>query len=168
MIPYIIMTISMILDGVLSNFLPYLEGNLSWFTPCFTMVSVLLIYPFYHKKEKQYFITVFVLGLIYDLFYTNMLFYNAVMYVGLGFLIYYFQNNTKTTFVRILVETILLIVVYETATGILLWGFQLVPITFEKVFYKLSHSLLLNVLYAEFLYGIIQLLPKKYKKTSMN
>ena len=168
MIPYMIMILSLILDGVLSNFLPYLVGDLSWFTPCFTIVSILIIYPFYHKEAKKYLITVFVLGLIYDLFYTNMLFYNAVLFTGLGFLIYYFQNNVKNTFVRIFVETILLITVYEVATGILLWGFQLVPITFQRVFYKLSHSLVLNILYAEILYGIIQLLPKKYKKTSMN
>ena len=168
MIPYIIMALSLILDGVLSNFLPYLVGDLSWFTHCFTIVSILLIYPFYHKQAEKYLITVFFLGILYDLFYTNMLFYNAVLFTGLGFLIYYFQNNVKNTSVRILVETILMITIYEVVTGILLWGFQLVPITFNKVFYKLSHSLMANILYAEIVYGMIQLLPKKYKKTSMN
>ena len=52
MIPTIIIAISIILDGVLSNFLPYTVNALSLFTPMLTVVSIFIIYPFYTKKEK--------------------------------------------------------------------------------------------------------------------
>ena len=81
MIPIIIIVISLLFDGLLTNYLPYLVNDLSYFTPLFTVVSIFIIYPFYRKNNKKYFITVFLLGFIYDLFYTNLLFYNAVIFL---------------------------------------------------------------------------------------
>ena len=81
MLPIIIMIVSFILDGLLTNYLPYLVGDLSWFTPLLTVVSLFMIYPFYRKEEKKYFIIVFILGLLYDLFYTNLLFFNGVLFI---------------------------------------------------------------------------------------
>ena len=49
MIPTIIIAISIILDGVLSNFLPYTVNALSLFTPMLTVVSIFIIL---HKKRK--------------------------------------------------------------------------------------------------------------------
>ena len=54
MIPLIIITLSLILDGILSNIFPYTVNNLSLFTPLLTLISIYLIYPFYKKKENKY------------------------------------------------------------------------------------------------------------------
>lgn len=167
MIPYIIMIVSFLLDGILSNFLPFQVNNLSLFTPCLTVTSILLIFPFYRKQEQKYLITVFVLGILYDLFYTNLLFFNGVLFTFLGFLLCQFHNR-KINIGIMLIGTIGIIVCYEGITGLLLGIYQVVPITFQKVFYKITHSLLLNVIYTGITYGIIKLLPKKYKTISIN
>ena len=53
----LIIIISFILDGVLTNFLPYSVGDLSFFTPLTTLVSIVVIYKlFYHNhNEKKYY-----------------------------------------------------------------------------------------------------------------
>ena len=56
----IILLISIVLDGILSNFLPYLVNDLSLFTPMLTVIAIFMIYPFFRKKEKNYFITIFI------------------------------------------------------------------------------------------------------------
>ena len=76
----IILLISLILDGILTNFLPYLVGDLSIFTPLFTLTVIFLIYPLFRKKELDYFILVFITGIIYDLLYTNLLFFKAFLF----------------------------------------------------------------------------------------
>ena len=81
MISIIIIIISLLLDGILSNYLPYLVNDLSLFTSLFTLVSIFIIYPFFKKKEKKYLITIFIIGIIYDLFYTNLLFFNGVLFL---------------------------------------------------------------------------------------
>ena len=64
MIGIIILFISTYLDGFLTLFLPYMKNSLTLFTPMFTLVSIFIVFPLYRKKEKQYLITVGLLGLM--------------------------------------------------------------------------------------------------------
>ena len=50
-----IIIVSLILDGLLSNFLNFMVLDLSLFTPLFTVMSLFIIYPFFHKREKFYY-----------------------------------------------------------------------------------------------------------------
>jgi len=168
MIPLTIMILSFFLDGILTNFLPYLVNDLSYFTPMLTLVSIILIYPFYKKDERKYFITVFILGLLYDLFYTNLLFFNAVLFTLIALINKRIQKRISFNAMNLLGETILIIISYELLTGILLFTYNIVPVTIYKIFYKIIHSILLNILYVEGIYGIIKIIPKKYKQISIN
>ena len=167
-ISLIIIIVSLILDGILSNFLPYLYTNLSIFTPLFTLISIFMIYPFFKKKEKTYFILIFIVGIIYDLFYTNLLFFNGVLFVTIGLLIKYIYKTYEITPLRLILYIIILVTAYESLTGLILLIYNVVPVTFYKVFYKIINSLLLNIIYAELIYLVIKLLPRKYKKISIN
>lgn len=167
-ISLIIILVSLILDGILSNFLPYLYTNLSIFTPLLTLVSIFMIYPFFKKKEKTYFILIFIVGIIYDLFYTNLLFFNGVLFVTIGLLIKYIYKTYEITPLRLILYIVILVTSYESLTGIILLIYNVVPVTFYKVFYKIINSLLLNIIYSELIYLIIKLIPNKYKKISIN
>ena len=167
-ISLIIIIVSLLLDGILTNFLPYLYTNLSIFTPLFTLVSIFMIYPFFKKKEKSYFIIIFIVGIIYDLLYTNLLFFNGVLFVVIGLLIKYIYKTYEITPLRLILYIIILVTAYESLTGIILLVFNVVPVTFYKVFYKIINSLLLNIIYSELIYLIIKLIPSKYKKISIN
>lgn len=168
MLPIIIMLLSLILDGLLTNYLPYLVNDLSLLTPLLTVVCIFIIFPFYRKKEKKYFITIFILGIIYDLLYTNLLFFNAILFLGIAFLSRYIYKNFEVTYIRIIIYTIVIISSYEVLTALIILVFNLVPVTFNRVFYKIIHSLLLNIIYVEIVSLIINLIPKKYKKISIN
>ena len=168
MIALIIIIISFILDGILTNFLPYMINDLSLFTPLLTIISIFFIYPFYKKKEKNYYITILILGLFYDLFYTNLLFFNAIVFLLIGLISVYIQKNFELNCLKLIIYIILIITIYELTTAIILTMFNLVPITISKIIYKISHSLLLNIIYAQLIYFIIKIIPTKYKKISIN
>ena len=168
MISIIILIISIILDGLLTNFLPFLVNDLSIFTPLLTLVSIFIIYPFYRKHEKKYFITIFIVGIIYDLLYTNLLFFNGILFLIIGLISKFINKNYELTSLRLIIYVIIIIFFYESLTGLILFIFRLVPVTIYKVFYKILHSLLLNIIYSEILYLIIKLIPDKYKKISIN
>lgn len=168
MIAYIIMTISLLLDGILTNYLPYLENTISIFTPLFTVVTIFIIFPLYYKKEKQYFITIFLLGIIYDLFYTNLLFFNATLFLIIGILTKFLYKNYEVNYFKLIIYITIVIISYESLTGTILFLFQIVPVTFFKVLYKITHSLLINIIYAELVFLIINCIPKKYKKIRIN
>lgn len=164
----IILIISLLLDGILSNYLPYLVNDLSLFTPLLTLVSIFLIYPFFKKKEISYFIIVFLLGIIYDLLYTNLLFFNAVLFLCIAIITMYIYKNLEVNATKLIIYLIIIITAYESLTGLILFIYNIVPVTIPKVLYKITHSLLLNIIYGELLYGIIKVIPKKYKKISIN
>ena len=166
MIPLIILILSFILDGILTNFLPYIE--LSLFTPLLTLVSIFLIYPFYKKTEIRYFVTLIILGLLYDLFYTNLLFFNATLFLLIGFITKIIYRNLDINFIKLIIYIIGIIIIYELTTGIIILIFNLVPITITKILYKITHSILLNVIYAELIYFILKIIPKKFKKININ
>ena len=168
MTPYVILGISFILDGVLTNFLPYLQDDLSIFTPMFTLVSILLVSPFFRKREREYYIVIFVLGILYDLFYTNLLFFNGVLFFLLGFFLKKIEKNFPWNFLNVLIETVIVIILYESLTGLILFTFNMVPVTVPKVLYKILHSLVANIMYVGLVYGILKFLPKKFKKISIN
>lgn len=168
MLSIIIMIISLLLDGLLTNYLPYLVNDLSYFTPLFTLISIFIVYPLYRKKEKEYFISIFILGFVYDLLFTNLLFFNAVLFVFIGFIIKYIIKNFELGYIKIIIYVLLIVIFYESLTALFLGVFNIVPITLDRLIYKITHSLLLNIIYSELLFIIIKLLPKRFKEISIN
>lgn len=168
MVPYTLIVISLLLDGISSYFLPYLPNDLSLLTPMLTVVTIFLIYPFYRKQEKKYFLIVFITGLIYDLLYTNLLFFNATLFLIIGIVSKYIYKNYEPNYLNLIIQIALIITIYELVTALIIIVFNLVPITLTKVLYKISHSLILNILYSEILFLIITKMPKSYKKININ
>lgn len=168
MLTSIILLISIILDGILTNYLPYLVNDLSLFTPSLTVVSIFILYPLNRKKETKFFILMFIVGIIYDLLYTNLLFLNGLLFVLIAFISKIIYKNFETSYFKLIIYTILIIVIYESLYAGILFIYRVVPITIYKLFYKISHTLILNIIYTELLYFIIKHLPKKYKRISIN
>ena len=164
----IILVISFILDGLLTNYLPYGVGNLSLFTPLTTIVALIIIYMFFYKNEKTYFVISFITGFMYDLFYTNLLFLDAILFLLIAFIVSQVYKIVDFKFIWVLIGMVLVIVIYEVAFATIITVFNLVPMSFERIIYKISHSIILNVIYGEILYLICKLLPKKYKKVMIN
>ena len=74
----------------------------------------------------------------------------------------------RPTWLSLLLFIIVVISSYECMNAIIILLFQLVPMTFYRLLYKIGHSLLLNLCYGEIVYFIIWLLPSKYKRIAIN
>lgn len=166
MIPILILVISFIIDGILTNFLPYIE--LSLFMPLLTLISIFIIYPFYKKSETKYFLIVIIVGIIYDLFYTNLLFFNSLLFLLIAYLSKAIYKNLEISSIKLPIYITIVIITYELLTALILLIFNVVPITFSNVLYKISHSIILNIIYSEIIYLILKLVPEKYKKININ
>ena len=66
--PIILIILSLLLDGYLSTII----SSSSYFLPLLTLTTIYLIYPKYSKKIRSYKLIVIIVGLIYDLLYTNL------------------------------------------------------------------------------------------------
>ena len=142
----IIIIISFILEIILNNFLPYVPGDLSLFTPMLIITSLLIIYPLLKKDIKKYYVISFIAGIIYDLIFTNLLFFNGLLFIAVAYLVYILHKYLEINFINIILEVVIIIVFYEILTAISIVLFNLVPITIPKLVYKITHSLIINII----------------------
>ena len=168
LVSIIIILISFMIDGILTNFLPYEVGNLSLFTPLTTIVALIICYAFFYRKEKNYYILAFIVGILYDIFYTNLLFLDGFIFLIISFFITKIYKISGFNFIWILIDILISIIIYECSIALVILIFNLVPMSFNRLLYKIGHSIIFNIIYGEILYFIIKLLPKKYKKIMIN
>ena len=107
--------------------------------PLFTLVSILFI------KKKNY-IFLFILGFIYDLFFTEIIFLHSIIFVIFGLIK---KNNL---FICILVITL-----YQIFLYIFYYLFQIQIISIKELFFITTHYYILNIIY----YFILSIIYKK-------
>ena len=146
---------SFILDIILSNVLPFMKGHLSIFTSLFVPITIYLIYPFYKNQELKYYIESFIIGIIYDLIFTNLLFFDGVIFLIISLVSVKIYKNFIVDKYKNIMYVFLIIILYEFLVASIFLIFNLVPICFYDFVYKISHTLLINVVYGFLLYEII-------------
>ena len=78
--------------GIISLFLELLLNQIipkeTYFLSLFTLVSLLFI-----KNGNKYYIYLFILGFIYDLFFTEIVFLHSILFLFLGYLLSLFKKG---------------------------------------------------------------------------
>ncbi len=150
----IILIISLLLDGILSNLLPFSPYQLSWFTPLLTVTSLTIVYCIMHKKiNVSFWISLIIIGIMYDISYTNLILWHSLVFSLLIIVIKFIFEKILTinywTYLLVIIVTLFL---YEALNVALLSLFQLKTISLTLYLDKTVHSILLNVIYGSVLY----------------
>ena len=159
--PIIIIVISFFLDGILSNFLDYMLNDLSLFTPYFTLISLIAIYPFFIKENNKYYILAAILGFLYDLFYTNLFLTNAIFFFLISYFVSIIERKIELNLITNLLLLAFILMIYHLIFALTLFIFNVVPINITNIIYLISHSLILNLIYGEILFLLCKYLPKR-------
>lgn len=149
-----IILVSFILDIILSNLLPYMRENLSFFTPLIVPITIYLIYPYYKDNIKKYLILITIIGVIYDLLMTNLLFFDAILFFIIGIITIYMNKNIRKTHISNIISIILIIIIYELLEAVFFIILNTIRINLYELIYYITHSLLLNIIYGVIIYSI--------------
>ena len=147
--------LSIILDIIISKYV----SNDSLFIPLFTIISLIIIYPYFHKPYK-YFKYCANLGILYDIAYTNTLFYNFFIFILLGFIISFFYYLFSNTLNITILISIITIVSYRIINLLFFIIFKKIDFNFDIFLKSIYSSLIINIIYC--ILGYI--LTKKYSK----
>lgn len=154
----LISMISFFLDGILSR---YILPN-SLFLPLFTIVSLVIIYPYFNNDNFRYFKFIAIIGLLYDIAYFNTLFYNFFIFIALGFVIglinYLLSNNIYTN----ILMTVVSITAYRIITFLITIIFK-TSYSLSELLQSIYSSLILNIIYCLIIYIITEIYSKKNK-----
>ena len=150
----LIITISFVIDYYLSLYLPYEKNSLSYLTPLFIPILIYLLYPLF-KNKKTYILVSIIIGIVYDLIYTNLLCFNGIIFLFISLitiLIYkYFKNNIYLNIIYLL----LIIIFYELVSVLLFIIFGVISVSIYEVFYKITHTIIINLIYGTTIYIVI-------------
>jgi rod shape-determining protein MreD len=162
-ISIIVFLISFILDGLVSNFIiPYYNDS-SLFFPLFSVVILSLIYPYFNNDDKSYLRTLLAFGLLYDIVYTNTLFLNMILFFLIGISIKLVYLIFPVNILSVTITSVITISLYHLLNFIILNIINYNNYEIKDLGYIITHSLILNVIYAIITYFILNIISRKFK-----
>ena len=156
----ITLTISFLLQGIISNYLGYNLNNLSWLITIYPLINLLILVPHFENSKKKIAL-IAIIGLLTDMFYTK----TGVLNVFLFLTIYYFSKSFHSFFpynlLTINISNILSITLYHLITFIFLTLLKYNNYGLIILLKILSHSIIMTIIYSSIIYLIIDYIIKK-------
>ena len=140
-----------ILDGIITYLVPSYFNKLNYLYP---MLTVSLIPFLYRFNTKTYYQFIFILGIIYDLFYSNVIFLNAFIFLMLGIIDIKIIKFYKVNLIIYIILIILNIIIYDFILFILVYLTNYQSLTIFDYLYKIKNSIILNIAFGFILYFI--------------
>ena len=151
--------ISFLLDGILSNIIS-MHNNL--LIPLLSIMSLIIIYPYFKKDDIKYLEYVFIYGLIYDLIYTDTLILNAVIFTFIGFIIIGINVIISNNYLNIFLISFLVIISYRIITYFILVFTRYLEFNINNLVKSITSSLLLNIIYVVFVFLLTDVISNKF------
>ena len=149
----IISFIVLLLDGVIVYLIPSYFNNLNILYP---MLTISLIPYLLNNNIKDFYKFSFILGIIYDLLYSNIFLFNAFLFLLLSKIdvkiLKYLKNNLLTYLFLIIIN----IIIYDLILFILVYITNYQTITLMDYLYKIENSIILNIIFGIFYYFILK------------
>ena len=142
---YIIILITIILDFLITYFVPSYFNNLNLFYPMLTLT--LIIYLYSKIENKKYFQTIFITGLIYDFLFSYILLFNSLVFLIFGKIVKKIDKIIRCNFLVSLILLIVCIFLYDLILFLLVKISNYSIVSFNDLIYKFQNSLLLNIGY---------------------
>ncbi len=164
-IALIVTILSFFLESIVSNFVSI---NSDLFLPLFTIVALVIIYPFFKKDRSTYFKIAAILGLFYDVVFTDTLIVNFFLFLMTAYFIEKVNYMLSNNYLNVAIITALSIAFYRSISFLVLVIIGYLPFSWYSLARGITTSLLLNIIYAVLLYGITDFIARKYHITKID
>ena len=151
--------ISFLLDGVFSNVITIHNNML---IPLLSVMSLIIIYPYFKKDDIKYLEYTFIYGLIYDLVYTDTLILNAIIFTFIGLIIIGINIIISNNYLNIALISFLVIISYRIMTYFILVFTRYLEFNINDLLRSITSSLLLNIIYVILMFLITDYISNKY------
>lgn len=154
------LSISFLLESIFTNFI----STDSILIPLFTLTSLVVIYPYFKKKNMNYIITCLIMGLLYDVVFINSLFINTICFSIMGSLVILCYSFVKYNIYTSSIINILILITYRIISYIMLLSINYITFNSAILFKGIYSSILINVLYSIVIYFVLEIIAKIFNK----
>lgn len=145
----------------MSNIFPSTLNNISFLTTIYTVLAVVIIYPYFENKKK-FFLTVAFFGFLFDITYTGTFLLHLFLFIIIGLTINFLNNILSYNIFTTNLISIISIIIYHLLSFIILNLFRFGNYPFILLFNIIYHSLFMTIIYTSLSYFIINKLFTKF------
>lgn len=137
--------ISFLLESFASSYIAYTFPNMSLFCTIYSLVSLVIIYPYFSKKGK-YLVIYFCTSIFFDLVFSNIALINIFIFIILYFIIKYLDYILPHNMGNSIIKSLIIVFTYNILSFIIL------NVT---MYDKYSIMVLIRVLYSNIIMTIV-------------
>ena len=152
---------SFLLEGFMSNIFASSLTDVSYFTTIYTVISFVVIYPYFYNKKK-YYILLIIFGILFDALYTSTFIVNVFIFLGFCFLIYLLNNILSDNIFIINIISIIAIITYHLLSFIILSIAGYANYSFLLLGRIIVHSIIMTIIYTSLSYLVIKTLFNRF------
>ena len=156
----IYLIISLLLEVIMSNFFQTTLNSISIFTTIYTIIALVIIYP-YFSNERKYFILVVASGLLFDILYTSSFIFNLVLFLIVGIVIKTLYSILSENIFITNIISIIAISTYHIAAFIILSILSSINYNLLLLINIIIKSILMTIIYTTISYYSIKFVMNK-------
>ena len=119
LVAIIYVIISFLLDGIISNIIPFNLVDPSYFKTIYSVISLVIIYNYFDNHQK-YLTILIILGIFFDIIYTNTFILNIIVFLIIYIVLSNLDYIITTNIFTINLKSIVCISTYHITTYIIL------------------------------------------------
>ena len=146
--------ISFLLDGIISNILPFNLVDPSYFKTIYSVISLVIIYN-YFDNHKKYLTILITLGIFFDIIYTNTFILNIVVFLIIYIVLSNLDYIITTNIFTINIKSIVCISTYHITTYIILLLANYNSYSIKLLGLILIRSIIMTIIYTTISYLIM-------------
>lgn len=146
--------ISFLLDGLISNLVPFNLVDPGYFKTIYSIIALVIIYN-YFDNHKKYLSILIVLGIFFDIVYTNTFILNIVVFFIIYIILSYLDYIIPTNIVTINIKSIACISSYHILTYIILLLSNYNNYSIKLLGLILIRSIIMTIIYTTISYLLI-------------
>ena len=153
-IAVIYVIISFLLDSLMSNILPFNLTDPRWFKTIYSVISLVILFN-YFDNQKKYLSILIVLGIFFDIIYTNTFIVNIIVFLIIYFILSQLDYIITTNIFTINLKSITCISLYHILTYIILLLANYNNYSIKLLGIILLRSLIMTIIYTTISYLIM-------------
>ena len=146
--------ISFLLDGLMSNLLPFNLVDPSYLKTIYSVISLVIIYNYFDNKQK-YLKILIVLGIFFDIVYTNTFILNIIVFLVIYIILSLVDYMIPTNIITINIKSISCIFLYHILTYIILLLANYNSYSIKLLGIILLRSIIMTIIYTTISYLIM-------------
>lgn len=159
----IFLIVSFVIEGLISNYVFSSFNNLSIFSTLYTLITLIVIYPYFYN-EKKYYILLIIFGLLMDVVYTNTFMLNIFIFIIISFIVKILNFILPENILMMNIISIISVILYHILTYILLTLINYNTYPISLLLDICINSIAMTIIYTSIIYLLSKTLYTKLDK----